>query len=80
MKNEKSPTRKEYEYAYGFIRSYGKYLEKDVSTFPGSHVEICALVSRDNHDSQFTGWISRLRRARFLWRRWQLPGSMEIPF
>lgn len=69
MKKYISPTRREYLIAYREIRLFGEELFHDYRNFPETTEQECALESRDWHDSQFTGWTSRIRRARFLYRK-----------
>ena len=61
-----SLTRKEYDYSYWLIRIRGSEVLHDFPDFPGNDIEDCALLSRDNRDSEFSGWINRTRRHQFL--------------
>jgi len=75
-----SSARKDYKKTYSKIRRFGERLYHDNIFKNWNDAENCALESYDNHDSQFTGWTSRLRRARFIYRKIHVLPHAEFPF
>jgi len=80
MKNEQSPTRWSYRIVYRHLRLSGGTLPENRFSSCSDEIQDCAILSYDYHDSQFTGWTSRLRRARFLYRKNHVLPHQELPF
>lgn len=80
MKQSISQTRRDYEKAYKRLRMYTYLFSQENPFCPGDDADDCALESYDNHDSHFDGWINRIRRARFLYRKNHVLPYEKFPF
>lgn len=60
-----SHSRHQYNQAYRYLRVNGGTLYEDFPYGYFNEAQDCAVLSFDYHDSDFSGWINRQRRARW---------------
>lgn len=70
----------EYDKFYRWLRLNGGVIQDENYPFGLNEIQDCAILSFDNHNSHFTGWTNRLRRARFLYRKIHVLPHAEWPF
>ena len=75
-----SAVRKSYKRHYRLLRLCGGVYQDQDYPFGLKEIQDCAILSYDYHDSEFTGWTSRLRRARFIYRKIHVLPNPEFPF
>jgi len=80
MIKKHSRARAEYDSTYRAVRLNGEeiYYHNKFNTW--NEIQECAMLSRDYHDSEFSGWINRQRMKQFLTTRYKHFHLDRFPF